>query len=78
MTDCEDMVNIRQILTSGSRCCLEDFQTLLQIKPLKRRPIVNFILLVNKSELGSAIKNLYFLTFFVACFIISINVIELT
>ena len=31
MADCEDMVNIRQILTSGSRCCLEDFQTLLPL-----------------------------------------------
>ena len=45
MTDCEDMVNIRQIVTSGSRCCLEDFQTiqtflLITDIPLKRWPIV--------------------------------------
>ena len=42
MEDCEDMVNIRQILASGSRFCLEDFQTLIITdKPLKR--IVNLI-----------------------------------
>ena len=70
MADCENMVNIRQILTSGSRCSLEDFQSsnLIADIPLKRRPIVNFILLVNKSELGSAIKNLYFINIFCCVF----------
>ena len=60
MADCEDMADIRQILASGSRCCLEDFQTLLPIIHWNVGPIVNLISLVNKSELGSAKKNYIF------------------